>query len=514
MLKIYFKILTFILIISFTQGCLEESSQRGGHEILPQYTRAVPEEVDVDEEEEEDPAPIRPTNEVYIQSDFCACQDGKPAMVGNCYNFCATKTDTNPTLYINTLVGPQIELMFGSDIARWCGEEIEDGYTGPKCLLKMVSENDSQQLDLVVTPGSKQVQTTIQSLSKDVTYIGKIVVYDSGGERAQSDSFQIRRTDYEEEPNYPTGVLKIMPVHRYHCIFRAISVDNSGTQEITSHVGKVNFFYSSNTEPPPIPFANAGSRFYYCHDIQTFGLIDSSATPRLGLEQNFLTVWDQGDPRFYETMSPGKLDIDYLIEKKLQDEYNITSSMKLFQPFSWVNYPGEGGEASVGFYMVPWMDPISGITFCPTQEHYNGSRPEFKVLKEFIGVDTEGLYFATKDPETVEDENHNQIPVPNDIMLIRENLLTKIWFYYDQVDPSTVRHVMPDELTARQKTIHFYWPPIYDESGVPVEPFLKKAHQRVYTIMAGDDATSIIDGNRTTMPTSDKRFGCIPVKSE
>lgn len=496
------------VLVGAVSSCLDQGSGRPGSVGTYKLSDDSDEQTNEnDEQEKVDKTPVRPTNKVYIKSGFCACEKGKPIILGDCLAYCAENTATDPTLFVSTRLDAEVELMFGN-LTNWCQQEIDDGNTNPNCFLRVRSEQEEKDI-VMGLQSSNKFKVNIQSLQIEKTYTAKIVVVDSGGTRAQSESFQIYRKEYKSEVVRPVGPLKIMQVSQYHCLFRAIRASTNNFSEEASHVGKVHYFFVSNTQPPPIPLASVGQRFYYCHDVETYGVTDRSTYDRLGLVNNAFNVWDQSDLRFYDTFGTGKMDINILIEDRIEELFGITAEMNLFTSFNWPNYPLAQNSPIVGFYMVPWTDPSSGRTFCPKQADYNSTRPEFQVLKEFVGVDTEGLYFSKKDPETVEDENGTQIPVPDDYLLINENLLKKIWFYME-----SGTHIVPDDITAAQKTIHFYWPPVYDEDGEPVEPYLQKSTQRIYTVISQTDSlgpgSATSSGARTSVPTSDKRFGCIP----
>lgn len=507
------KLLLLISIIMLAQGCLNEASVRSGQQEITQYTRE-PANDPTGEPTPEPEEPTRPTDQVYIQRDICACEKTKPVIDGNCLTFCAGKNDDQATLYGNVKLGPDVDLMFGN-LKDWCTKPMSDLDVGPNCFLRIQAETDSRDLPVVINSGSKKFTANLFAAFKDVPYVAKLVVINEAGFQAQSDSFQFIKKDPIDDTARPQGVLKVTPISRYNCLFRAIRADQSGTHEESAHVGKINFFFPSKDEPPIVPYANIGERFYYCHDVATYGPRDSSAYARLGLEQHYLTMWDKSDLRFYETMSEGKLDINYMIEQRLKTEYNVDATINLFAKFSWPNYPLDGATVTQGYYMVPWSDPATGKTFCPKESDYTSDRPEFRVLREFIGQDTEGLYFAKKDPEFVEDEDNNQVAVPDDFLLMREGLLKKIWFYYESTGISTRRIVPADDITANRETLHFFWPVVYNtKTGEPEAPFVQKSQQKIYTIVKDTNdiqsGGSTSDGNRTQIPTSDKRFGCIP----
>jgi hypothetical protein len=151
--------------------------------------------------------------------------------------------------------------------------------------------------------------------------------------------------------------------------------------------------------------------------------------------------------------------------------------------------------------MQPWINGTTGRAFCPTQENYNGTDPTFKIMKDVVGVDTEGLYLAEKEPEVLTTDDGTSTPAPQDVLIIREGLLKQIWFYYENNT-----HFVPDAITATQKTIYFYWP------ADPINPLIRKSTQKIYTVRAPDEIGK--NGSQTgltsTIRPSDRRFGCVP----
>ena len=75
--------------------------------------------------------------------------------------------------------------------------------------------------------------------------------------------------------------------------------------------------------------------------------------------------------------------------------------------------------------MSPFIDTATGQGFCPDQDRYNGSDPLFRVLKEYIGVDTEGVYIGEREASATVNENGEVVRADTDIIFIRESLLKK-----------------------------------------------------------------------------------------
>ena len=90
-------------------------------------------------------------------------------------------------------------------------------------------------------------------------------------------------------------------------------------------------------------------------------------------------------------------------------------------------------------------------------------------MKEAIGVDTEGLYIGEREPLVMVNDGKLE-QAKQDIIFIRENLLHKIWFYYENG-----QHFIPNEITAGQKSIMFYAPS-------HLNPYIRKSTQYIYIV--------------------------------
>ena len=180
--------------------------------------------------------------------------------------------------------------------------------------------------------------------------------------------------------------------------------------------------------------------------------------------------------------------------------------------------------------MLPWIDADTQQAFCPHQAHYTSGQPIFKILRELVGTDTEGLWIARRDPETLLDSNGNPYDAPNDWIFIREGILKKIWFYVEGQ-----QHLIPNQRALSSKSIQFYWPAgevcrspastwneqtqqwcITNEStgqSSCCAPYIRTPNQRLYTITY-DESTVDLTKLRTAIGAPDKRVGCIPAINE
>lgn len=438
----------------------------------------------------------RPENAIFVKKDFCACKEGNRSIVNNCDQFCATKTQTETRLFGSVTLGPEVELNTQlGNLSNWCNIEINE-VTGPSCVLEVFDGSNTSQITIDIPAGSNTFSADISNLLENVTHVAKIVEVTSG---ASSDSFQIYKIPQDDGSTTINTPLKILPSSMYSCIFRDGTQGNDNT---FNNAAKVHYFYASNSTPPPMPANNV---FDICHDVNTYGTIDSPLYPRLELIPQQMALWDFSDIRFADVNpQDGVSDINSLIEQRLLDEYNeARPGVALFGLLPWKNFPNADVDPNLGFIMQAFIDPNTGRGFCPGQEEYNGSTTDnlFRVLKEIIGVDTEGLYMSEREPIVIPDGNGGFNLAPNDFLMIREGQLRKIWFYFENN-----QHFVPDEVTSSTKTIHFYWPP--DETN----PYVKKSYQQTYTVRAPEDLgqSGATSGLNTSIRPPDKRFACIP----
>ena len=437
---------------------------------------------------------LRPSDAIFIHNDFCACKNSQPDIVNDCASFCSLTSDENSTLYGTVrLTSAVLSNPALGSLERWCNAEIpESTLTSPGCFLEVTDKSTTESLAINLTPNGDNFTVNIESLNYETIYLASIVESQSGS-NARTSTFQIYKKRFD--PTEPIGPLKIMPVSQYSCITRqATEIDQTIDFE---RFARIHFYFASNTSPSSLP---PDTKTTICHDINLYGNDDSPLYPRLELISQQFALWDIADIRFTLNDS-GQPSINDEIERLLQERTNTTRELSIFNVINWPNVPTiadleERGPPPMGLFMLPWINPQSGRPFCPTQEDYNGNDPIFNILKEIVGVNTEGLYLAESEP--ISQSNNNSV---RDIIIIREGLLTKIWFYYENY-----QHLIPDELTSNSKTIHFYWPADIDD------PYIKKSTQTIYTIRYPTDIgrSDITSGLTSTIKPTDKRFGCAP----
>lgn len=501
--------LLLICIFLIVGGC--NSSARQGQPTVPLFESLLPTPTPT-----ATPGPVieRPSGAIFINPGACSCLSGVRDSLGNCDSFCSNKTSNVPTLFGSVSLGIAVESdsLLGN-LHNWCTVEIPGDVdangnqrTNPGCVLQASDGLTTINLPMVTSPGSNSFTAELNLLNINTPYVLKIVESGSGG-NAESDSTQLRRLDPPDTTDSQNlGPLRVMPVHRYTCLTRSGGSD--GTGDIFENAIRLYFYYEDANDPQPL---TPGDNFIFCHDINEFGNNDSPLFPRLEVEEQSFYVWNQTDPRFFDTITDqgtsgnnGVIDINDIIKNRLEEEFNVTSggAVTVFTEFPWPNSPDTTADNTprVGFVMIPFVDNNTGRGFCPTQIDYNGNRPIFKLLKELVGVDTEAIYFAEKEPEVFTDSDGNTQTVSTLPIIIRESLLRQIAFFTEGGNV-----IAADDSTFNSKTIKFFFP------ADTTSPFIQKPYQKIYTVRSADN----LGGNNTpTIPTSirppDKRFACVP----
>ena len=444
---------------------------------------------------------LRPNNSIFIKRDYCICLDGKPDSLNNCSNFCSKKKDSSSTLYGSVELGEKVvnNPLLGN-LKNWCEVELSADYTHPGCVLEIVGDEETIEVPLVIPSKSNSFSANLSTLDYETPYVARIVEVHSGS-NVSSDTFQIYRKKFPEDLSFPIGPLKTVPVSQYTCLTRKGETDEVNDFYISS--SKIHFYFASGRNPQRV---SPGNDFLICHDINATGVGDSPLYERLELIPQHFMIWDESDIRFYDQDKDNVTDINQHIEKILLKEYNIQpkSKINIFTLFNWPNHPKVKTPPNLGFIMQPWMERTTGKSFCPTQKNYRGEIPVFKILKELVGWDTEGLYAAEREALSSLDSEGKIQEAPQDILLIREKLLKKIWFYFENG-----KYFIPDETTAIQKQIYFYWPPDINY------PYVRKSTQHLYMVKSAENiGKKETVGLNTTTRTPDKRLGCVPTLGE
>jgi hypothetical protein len=481
-----------------------------------------------------EPEPItRPSGVVYMQPGYCACQDAKPTILGNCESYCNGKgSTTEEILYIDFKVSEELALNQLQDFNGWCNQELVDpetnepveGGANPSCQMEFKDDTGNiEYLQISHTPGTTQVKTILSStnLQYDKTYRVTIVENSSG---ARSNTVQIRRI--KEQITSPIDTpLAVTPITQYTCFGRIVteSGDDDNPTEFYDGAFRMHFYFIPDNRPDPIP---PGINNFFCHDIfdPEKGRTDSEIYDRLEQIPGAFSLWDKYDPRFYDNFDDGEdaKDIHKLIQQSVVNQgYSMDNTPKMFFEFTWPGQPeanssagnNQGNNLPLGYYMTPWIDQDTLRAYCPTEEHYLSTNPVFTAMRELVGVPTEGLFIAVKPASTIVTSAGVE-ETPIDFILIREGLAEQIWFYIENQ-----QYIRPTDDTIRGKKVQFYWPPAIDS------PYVKKSHQALYTIYSVDEIRQINSdvqdsgsssgtGENSQYPPHDKRIGCIPKSND
>lgn len=442
----------------------------------------------------------RPTNQIDIKSDFCSCINGKSDLISDCAATCATKPNTpSPTLYLNTIIGVDIALnaKFGN-LYNWCNVQLDNEPT-PQCFLSVTDGSTTiNNIPVDIATGSNSLTANIQSLALDRTYIVKIIEGKSGS-NAQSKEFQLRRKTQPSEDTTQIGALKVTPINQYTCMTYGGTINSAG-QILRTSYARVFYYFASNETPPPIPPAGGTNQSQIvCHDEQLHPGNDNAEYPRLEMIPQIFAMWDKADPRFVNLDNTG-LIISKTLTTRLYNEYGVQSNIDIFKLINYPNRPTSSSTSTVniplGYMMVPFIDK-AGKAFCPTQVDFNGTDPLFNLLKEYTD-DTEGLYLAEKEAETILDAGAYKTIYGT--MFVTESILKNYGFYIENG-----LKIKATQASMNTKTIYYYWP-----VSTTMDP-MAQGNRKLFTVRTPNTLNgNIPTGQSTTVTTSDKRIGCVP----
>lgn len=474
-----------------------------------QEAKVIVDDEGVETEVCKDIIPKRPDNAVFWNQDFCICKDNKAISLGNCATFCSSKaTNGAEVLYASFRLTEDITMTSLENLSNWCLKPFETDETNPSCVIqaKDASGNVTTINDVTISTTSNSLTTNVQNLlAFDKTYTLTLIEKTSG---AKSDTVQLVK--YSSDSSLPTlGPLKPVPVSQYTCMVRSLSSTGNYDQAYRLH-----YYFVPRLAPDPLP---AGTDIF-CHDIfnTAYGNVDREGIPRLETVPGVFKLWDEQDPRFYDNDGNGRMDINEAIVQKTRNfGATIPADSKFFQIFSWQNGPeletDDSSESKstltrLGYLMAPWVDTSNYKSYCLTDTHYNSSNALFKAMRDYVGVETEGLYIGMKSAETVTDNEGNPAQGYPDYILIRETDLKAVWFYYKSGVPTA-----PTDDNVASNTIYFHYP------LNKTSPFVKSSTQRLFRVKSAAEinGTSVPSGSTSTgvpanYPPHDRKLGCIP----
>lgn len=457
---------------------------------------------------------IRPDGAINfnINNNFCACQDGVSVLLNNCDSFCEDKnTNGEERLYFSFSVSDEITLNDQlQTVGGWCNNPYGESLV-PNCTLEIRSEDGLESpITFDSASNTNSFTANISTLSYNKTYLITLIENETG---ASSDTTQIRKVSDNSSPT--VSPLEITPIIQYSCIQRSTAIDEDTGDYYYESAMRFHFLFTEKTRPDPIPSTVAT---LFCHDINTYGTRDDSIYPRLEETPGTFSLWNLFDARFYDLDANGVNDIDEIIEQKVEEQgVSLSTTPELFVEFPAISISFDDEDSgnsntgeSLGFFMVPFRDE-NNLSFCPNSTHYYSSNAIFVALRDIIGTDTEAIYIAKRDPETIT-ENGQEVQAQDDNIIVRETDIKKVWFYFNNGVPTEPTN----DNTLRNKKIYFYYP--YDFNN----PYIKKSTQRTYSIISASDAstqtgetglnsgTSSSSGSRTEYPAHDNRIGCVP----
>lgn len=456
---------------------------------------------------------VRPDNAVYWNSDFCACKDSKPISYGNCSSFCSGKnTGGAETLFAKFTVSEAISLGGLGNLHAWCKVNLPGDTQNPECELQARDEQGNiTSIEVNIPVNSNSFTANIQDkLSFDKTYVLTLVEKTS---QAKSNSIQLVK--FSTDVSLPIlGPLKNAPISQYTCLVRGFSEDSSTGDIFYDAAYRLHFYFIPRIPPKPIP---AGMSNLICHDIfnPLYGIIDDELYPRFEQLPGVFNLWDTTDPRFYDNNGNGQIDInEAIIQKTRNFGGSISAAANFFNSFKWPGSPPLEDEAGaensqpLGFFMAPWIDQSTFKSYCLTSTHFNSSNPLFKAMRDYIGVDTEGLYVGEKAPETITNNEGKLTSGFPDYILIRETDLKSVWFYLKNQVPT-----VPTDDNVSNNAIYFYYP------LNKISPFVRTSTQRVFRVRGAQELRSgttssssgaTSGGGSTSFPPHDGKIGCIP----
>lgn len=427
--------------------------------------------------------------------DICSCINGRSELTKSCDKFCAEKpVSDQPILYVNTILGAESTMKFGN-LYNWCTVQLNGDMTSPQCALQTIDGESSVSIPVSISPGSNSFRANVLMLARYRTWNLKLVETKTGS-NAQTGQFQIKRKD-PGSSNIPVRKIKIMPINQYTCMSYGGRLDSAGNVIRTTFVRLFYYFQSIDTPAPIPPVGGNRQSQIVCHDEQLHPGNDSVEYVRLERLVDHVRLWDLSDIFFKASSENGNLKINKVLEDRLADEFGMPgTSLNLFRSLSFLTRPNF--QAPLGYVLIPFNNPETEISYCPTSNEYNGNLPLLNLLGEYM-ADTEALYVAEKEAETIQDGTVYKTIYGT--MLVRENVINKYGFYIENGQ----KILITEEIKHSGRTIYYFWP-----TSNTTDP-LTQAGRKLFVVRTPDTLNGIAPAKLSSMErTSDKRIGCIP----
>lgn len=441
----------------------------------------------------------RPSDAISIQGDFCVCQNKKSTTLNThprCPTFCNSLSDDNTavTIYGSVTLDDAVTNNESlGNLHNWCTVPLENDTTNPQCVL---TDGSGRNFALTTSSGSNEFQAILSGLPFNKQYVLYIEENATGTSAKTKDTLQVFLQTQTDEDN--EDMVRFQTMTQYTCIRRLIEQDQNTSKDYYVDSARSHFYYRASNTPPAIPESETS---IFCHDIfnSAYSRVDSALYDRLERRFDHFGVWY--DSRFYNDTT-GQLYMNTLIKEKYATNTGETLDTNIFFALSWDNAPQVDGISTNsnvrGYLMIPFVDE-RGFGSCPTLEDYDSGGSLYSVLKEYVKIPTEALYLATGPTETFTSTDGTMTTVNPDVMLVRESEVKDLWFLNINGTPTK-----PTDLTLRDYTAFFYWPPIAGDT----DPYQQKGYQKLYTITEiGEDSSSGIPVGRRP---HDKRVACVP----
>lgn len=450
------------------------------------------------------PKPVyRPSDAVFWKNDFCVCQDKKAISYGpTCATFCSDKdTQGSQTLFASFNVSDTIGL---GNLYAWCKTSLsgDPSEENPNC--EMLAEDSSgniSPMEVFLKPNGNSIEVrNIQNyLSEDRPYLLTLIEINS---RATSNTAQIIL--YSDNGEGQAGPLRQSPITQYQCMRRLNEVSEGNNSIYTMHAFPLHFYFVAGLPPTPVP---AGTPSIFCHDIfnPAYGPVDSAFYPRLKERAGVFNLWDTTDPRFANGTDGRKIANASIIKKAKTYGSTIPANSNFFQEFKWQTGPqfqSEGNNTPaeqpvLGYFMAPWINEQTNVSFCLNSTHYNGDVPLYRAIGEVVGANTEGIYIAEKEPASMQGSDGQYYQEEKDFILIRESDLKAVWF---EIVNSAPRKPASDNVA--NKAVYLYYP--FNKAS----PYDRTLEQRLYRVKSTFELSG---GTPTGSPIPhDKKMGCVP----
>jgi hypothetical protein len=422
----------------------------------------------------------RPDQAFSFKENTCVCRNDKPVSKGDCVNVCRGKnTKGSDVLFAEFSVSTVLANSSLKHAKNWCYKYLIGDSAFPKCVLEATdSQNNKVLLTNFSFPKNNTFTADVSSLSEDEAYWFRLIETTS---KATSIPYDVYIFD-------PVGVpLKVSQLNQYTCLPKT-------NPDVRTH-----FYYTPRNAPEAV---KPNSEFI-CHDVATYGEMDQAEFPRLENITGHSNLWNSANFLFFDNNGDGVLDVnEYYAKKVVEAGGSSKGNIRLFGLLSApgtreINYAaGNFLFEHLGFVMSYWVDSVTFNSYCPGETQFESGKPQYKAIKDIVGVATEGIFVA--------DRSENEL---RNYLLIRESDLKAVWFYMKNGVPT-----QPTESNAQFQTIYFHYP------LNKVTPYVKAPNQKTYRLRSPQEIGNLTTlrafigttGEMISHPSHDRKIGCVP----